>query len=82
MFIVLDGKNVAIIYLLHSLFIPTSKKITIDDNWFESPRTQLSTSTLLSNTEVQKNENKSLFETTIPVVGSKGSFDIGFIIHK
>jgi len=31
-YIVLDGKNLTIFYLMHSLFIPTSKKVTRDDN--------------------------------------------------
>jgi len=31
-YIVLDGKNLAIFYLMHSLFVPSSRKITRDDS--------------------------------------------------
>jgi hypothetical protein len=59
-----------------------SKKIQESNVVVEIANTQPSTSTIQSTTQTQENKNQLLLETTIPVVGSKSNFDIGYIIHK
>ncbi|XP_025418067.1 myb-like protein X, partial [Sipha flava] len=48
-----------------------SKELHESNVVLENSNNQPTTSTILSSTQIQENENKLLFETTVPVVGSK-----------